>query len=633
MSHPPIHVSPREPAAHGEYSREPLPGGLASWCGSLVDAQARRIRDLEQRLAERTRVLTDAAQALAAEIRRRESAQAALIEAQRLEAIGHMAGGMVHDLRNVLGVAGVGYEIFKLKTADQDLHRLADSGSRALGQANGLIESLLGLIRRQDDEAVRIEAGDWLAQMAILVGYAAGRHATCRVEAAPDAWAVRVVEHRLGAALMNLAANARDALPAGGEAIAAVFNLPRGAPRPGEIPDGDFVVFSVSDSGCGMSPDVVARSTDPLFSTKPRGEGTGLGLAMVRDFARSSGGYLHIVSAPGCGTRVELYLPRCLDSERLEAASCSAVPTSVSASGAGSRRKARAASGQGATHDTAAPIGTLMLVDGDDLARASLTVSLRAVGWEVVESTSAEVALALLHTRPRLDLLVTDLDLPGGSDGLVLVRRLRLERPGLPAVLLTARSAPAGASLAGVPLVEKSLDRDALQGVLCREMAKSGSRREAQDALLDRLLLRVRSPALLVALLGWRELRGSARLPGLAAIERAVPDLRESIFVAEPEGPADTPTFRLLSVGSALTRQLGRSIDGEIPGASGDGTLDGLAIAYRRASRTGLPTYEYARYALDEGPPVRFERLIVPASRDGESVSHLLGIVLFGNLA
>ena len=503
-----------------------------------MDAQARRIQELERRLTERSRVLTDAAEALATEIRRREQAQSALFEAQKLQAIGHLAGGLAHDLRNVLGAIGIGYQILQHKTSDPGILKVADNGTRALHQANRLIESLLNLMRRRDNQAEAIDPAVWLPQMEDLLGYAAGRHVTCRVQTSSEVWPVQVEEHRLGAALINLVANARDAMPEGGEVVVTADNLPLGAPRPAAVGAGDFVVFAVSDSGCGMTPEVLGRATDPLFSTKPPDRGTGLGLPMVQGFALASAGSLSIASEPGIGTRVELYLPRSEDRP---------APAQV-----------QPADRECLTPSAAAPAGTVMLVDDDDLIRTPIACILRDQGYRVVESSSAEVALALLHTVPRLALVVADLVLPG-ADGAELVRRLRLERPGLPALLITGHELT-DSPLPGVPLLAKPITREQLEAAVQSELRKPRSPRDQQGELLDRLMVRLRSPALLAALQQWREARANvgAPLPTPESLGEPPPTLADRRFVAVRAGTAECPSFRLLSVGSALVEQLGR---------------------------------------------------------------------------
>lgn len=617
----PLRAAPRAdaaawaPSAPHDLSADPSGNPSADLNEALAQAQARRIQELEQRLAERSRVLTDAAQALAGEIRRREQAQAVLFEAQKLETLGHLAGGLAHDLRNMMGVIALGYQILQQTTTEPGVLKVTDSGNRALNQAQRLIDSLLNLIRRREDRPQVIAPARWLAQQEDLLGYAVGYHATCRLQIAPDVWPVSVQEPRLGAALINLAVNARDALVEEGEPgeiLVTVDNLPRGAPRPASVPEGDFVVFSVIDNGCGMSAAVLARATEPLFSTKPPDRGTGLGLSMVQGFALDCTGHLAIASTPGAGTRVAIYVPR------------------GTGNGTANATGDAAGAAPGAAPAPRSAGGTLLLVEDDDLLRPTLAGNLREAGYEVVESSSAEVALALLHTLPRLALVVADLVLPG-LDGPTLVQRLRLERPGLPAVLMTGDDLP-GPPLSEVALLTKPIDPQQLQGAVRAALQQPRSPRQTQAALLDRLIVRLRAPELLAALLAWRAALGRALLPGIAVLNAFPATLTDRMFVAFREGEAPDGRFRYLSAGPALTELLGRPLHGEPVAAADEDLVGTLAAAYQRAARTGLPSYEYARYTLGDGPPVLFERLILPVSRDGEQVSQLIGLVLFANL-
>ncbi|MBN8436965.1 MAG: hypothetical protein J0L95_02800 [Candidatus Accumulibacter sp.] len=184
--------------------------------GELVAAQARRIQELENRLCERTRVLTDAAGALAAEIRRRDEMQAALFQAQKLESLGHMVGGFAHDLRNVLSVMLLGFQTLARSSREADVQRWAEHGQRAGEQSVALIERMLGFMRPRAAKVDTVAPARWLGDQAELLRHAVGARIKCRLQTAPGAWTLLVDEHWLGSALLNLAINARDAMPDGG---------------------------------------------------------------------------------------------------------------------------------------------------------------------------------------------------------------------------------------------------------------------------------------------------------------------------------------------------------------------------------------------------------------------------------
>lgn len=278
-----------------------------------VDTPARRILALELSLVERTQMLTDALQALTIETHCKERAQKALIKSHGVESFGFLADGLAHEMGNMLVAMAIGYEVLQLKSSDAMVLKVAKNGGLAVHQAHQLIKSLLGFIHRRKNMPEVIKPGDWLLEMEDMLGYVVGPFMACHLQAAADVWPVRVDENCLGAALVKLAVNARHALPDEGEISVEVSNLAQGAPRPQAVPDGDFVVFCVIDNGAGMTPKVLAEATAPFFSTLALAQERGLGLPLVQGFAHANGGYLHIDSQPGAGTRVALYLPRSED--------------------------------------------------------------------------------------------------------------------------------------------------------------------------------------------------------------------------------------------------------------------------------------------------------------------------------
>jgi signal transduction histidine kinase/CheY-like chemotaxis protein len=573
----------------------------------VIRAQTRRIHDLERCLAERTRVLTRAVQCLIKETGQREEAQAAFREAQKLESVGYMIGGLAHDLRNVLNTLGMGFHLLKVREGDEVMQHVADSGRRALDQGDALIRSLLNFMRRGETQAELITPGSWLSDQEGLLRYAAGEGVQITLRVEDDVWPVAVERSGLSSALLNLTVNARDAMPSGGGLTLQVANLPRGAARPAALPDGDFVAFSVLDTGSGMSPEVLARAMEPLFSTKGLSQGTGLGLHMVDAFARTSGGHVQLTSSPGAGTRVDLYLPR--------------------SEGAGLLAPGPATSAPSPTM----PAAAILLVVKDALLGPALAGFLREQGHQVRECPGAEAALVLIHTLPRLTLVIAETDLPG-MDGAALILNLRQERPGLPALLIGGDRL-SHSPLPGVPLLHRPLDLDTLATTVQERLDEGRSAPEKGAAILDRLLVNIHSPVLVAALLEWREHLASGPLPRIETLLGLAPDLADQRFLALPEGTPEDPGFRFLTVGKALTERFGRSLDGEPAGSVQEDSLGTLAAAYRRAVRSGLPTYEYARYALSDHAPVQFERLILPASEDGQHVSHLIGFVLFNDPA
>lgn len=278
------------------------------------DFQSRHIQDLELRLAQRTRMLHEATEALASEVRSRAEIQTALLTAKLQESFGCLAGGLAHDVNNALGAISMGYQLLEMQQPDAaGMQRVLANGHRAVKQAQGLVENMLDFMSRRAGPAERIVPSGWLPGLETLLAHAAGRHITCRLRVAPDSWPVQAVEHRLSTALLHLVTNAREATRDPGEITITVRNLPCDAARSQKMRKGDFVVFSVTDTGCGMSAELLRQIATPLFTTKAPGQGAGLGLQMVRRFAQDSAGYLQIASQSGAGTQVDLYLPRCED--------------------------------------------------------------------------------------------------------------------------------------------------------------------------------------------------------------------------------------------------------------------------------------------------------------------------------
>ena len=265
---------------------------------------------LERLVQERTCALTETARELLAEMERRELVQATLAQTQKMEALGQLTSGIVHDCNNILFILTNVLRHITKKTTDSEIRRWADTGEKAAARATGLFEHLLAFARREAVKPVRIDLNSILAETKQLVRHCVGSQVNLIVKEAPDLWPVVADKNRLEVALLNLATNARDAMPRGGTLAISAHNLPADAPRDEACPSGDCVVISVADTGTGMPPDVVARALEPFFTTKGVGKGTGLGLAMVHSFASQSNGGLAICTAPGEGTAIDIFLPR-----------------------------------------------------------------------------------------------------------------------------------------------------------------------------------------------------------------------------------------------------------------------------------------------------------------------------------
>ncbi|MGG5811863.1 PAS domain-containing protein [Falsiroseomonas sp. CW058] len=570
-----------------------------------AESLARGREELERAVEERTRALTEAAAELRAEMRRREEAQAALLQAQKLEALGQLTGSVAHDFNNVLAAISGSYRLIGRRTDDPKLLDFVAHGERAAARAAGLVRQLLAFARREELRPEVLDPGALLEGARDMLRHSLGAKVALAVEPEPGLWPVLADPHQLEVAVLNLAVNARDAMPAGGRLSITARNL-RAGERPTRLRPGDYVSITVRDEGEGMSAEVLAQATEPFFTTKPKGRGTGLGLAMVKGFAEGSGGCLRIESRPQAGTVIEIVLPR-------------AALTDLRAAGPAAPEDALAPSLHGGAQ--------ILLAEDDDQVRPLTAAFLRDLGYEVTVAPTAEAAMALAYDMPALDLLVTDIEMPG-ADGAALAARLRVGWPALPVLFVTGR--PPGPALAGEAVLRKPVTGPDLARAVLEGLGRHPSRHPPSPAA--RLVARLREPALREAYLAWH----AARMPGEALPRRirfdpATLGLAANAVLAAVEGAPDAPAFRLLSVGTALEARFGAALPG---GTFGHGDeeeemLGTQASAYRRCVRTAAPVYQSARFDLGEGSATRFERLLLPLAEDGEAVTHVAGLVLF----
>ena len=588
-------------------------GRIERWVSTTTDisdivaaqqAAAQMAAALKAQVAERTRSLTQAAVELQAEMRRRQDAQMAALQAQKLEALGQLTAGVAHDFNNALMAVQSSFRLIERRTEDPRLRSLALAGQAAAEQGASIARQLLDFGRSESLTPVELDVAAALEQADTLIGYAAGRSIERVVDVQPGVWSVLADAHQLGVALLNLAINARDAMPDGGTMTLSARNL-RPAERPPVLQDRDYVMIAVSDTGDGMPPEVAARAMEPFFTTKPAGKGTGLGLPMVQAFARRSGGCVRIDSRQGAGTTVQIILPR---------AAFIALATEPDAAG-------------GVDGVTQIRAGTILLVDDEELVRTITADYLRGKGFKVLAAPSMEVAIVLSHPIDDLDMLVTDVRMPGSS-GIELAARLRTERRNLPVLFITAH--PDDEDLAGESVLVKPFTGADILRAISRQITGAQDGSTADGGLLRRL----KDPALVTAYLFWRAARNGDRPPRLPDLDwGGLPDAEHG-FVAAVEPDGETVSFRFLKVGRALLDRLGCSLE-ELNGTldrlsnTDDEVLGSLANAYRRCTRTLSPSYEHARFDFGDGMPVSFERVILPVSNDGERVTHLVGLAVF----
>jgi CheY-like chemotaxis protein len=340
-----------------------------------------------------------------------------------MEAIGQLTGGIAHDFNNMLQVIAGGLELIELRVAQGrlgELQRYFESTRRSLDSAASLTRRLMGFARREALRPRPIEPDALARGMRELLGRTLGPEITLEMPPAGGDWRALGDPHQLEAALLNLAINARDAMPEGGTLTITTADRHIAAAElqgPDDPDPGDYVEFAVADTGVGMTPEVMARVFEPFFTTKPVGAGTGLGLSQLYGFVRQSRGFARIESAPGRGTTVRLYLPRCLAADLEPSVEESIVPA-IERPPAGGRDK------------------RVLVVEDEDDVRALIVDALRALGYLVQEAADGTVALGMLRSPIRYELLVTDVGLPG-MNGRQLADAARESRPNLPVLLMT----------------------------------------------------------------------------------------------------------------------------------------------------------------------------------------------------
>ncbi len=382
------------------------------------EALKRLNETLEAKVAERTDALAQALRELQREVAERETIQEALRQAQKMEAVGQLTGGIAHDFNNLLtGILG-SLDLMQRRIASgrqQGLERYIDMATGAANRAAALTSRLLAFSRRQPLAPRPVDANQLVASIQDLLLRSIGEAIALELHTARDLWQTRCDSNQLESALLNLAINARDAMPQGGrltiETRNALFNEPPGLEGQNMQP-GHYVCISVADTGTGMPHEVVERAFEPFFTTKPLGQGTGLGLSMVYGFARQSEGWARIESNPGQGTRVSLYLPRYLGP--------TPTPTAPEETQPGNNAS-----------------GDVVLVVEDEAAVRELVVEvLHDLGCSTLEAVDGPSGLRIIESGQALDLLITDIGLPG-FDGRRLAEQARALRPELRILFVT----------------------------------------------------------------------------------------------------------------------------------------------------------------------------------------------------
>ncbi len=324
-----------------------------------------------------------------------------LAQAQRLEAIGQLTGGIAHDFNNLLTVITGNLEFIEMRLQDGRLQEMLRDAQDAADLAAKLTARLLAFARRSHLEPENLEANELVVNVTSMLRRTLGEHISLSTVLAPHLWQVKVDPTQAESSLVNLAINARDAMPHGGKLVFETRNTRLDELRSGdttELPHGDYVQISVSDTGAGMPAEVKDRAFEPFFTTKTRGHGTGLGLSMVYGFAKQSGGHVTISSELGHGTTINIYLPR-------------ADGTAEAAPGYQSAAEQRNE--------------TILVVEDDDSVRNLTITRLATLGFKIYESSDGASAVRLLESGLKVDLLFSDLAMPGGLTGYDVARKAK----------------------------------------------------------------------------------------------------------------------------------------------------------------------------------------------------------------
>jgi PAS domain S-box-containing protein len=487
----------RAAATQGKYEAENWrvrKDGTRFWASVLIDP----IRDGAGEIVGFAKITRDMTE--------RRAMQEQLHQSQKMEAIGQLTGGVAHDFNNLLTVILGNLESLARYVPE------APRARRALGQATRgaqraatLTSQLLAFSRRQPLNPKPTDANRLVNGMSDLIRRSLGESIAIETVLAAGVWRIEVDSNQLENALLNLAVNARDAMPHGGKLTLETTNAhidEQYAAQYAEISPGQYVLISVSDTGAGMTPEVLARAFDPFFTTKPLGEGTGLGLSQVFGFVKQSGGHIKLYSEVGQGTTVKIYLPRSTSAVELVEADS---PLSES---------------RGDSSEA------ILVVEDDDGVRLYSTESLRDLGFTVHEASDAPSALRILEHHPEINMLFTDVGLPG-INGRDLVERARRIRPGVRVLFTTgyARNAIVhqGRLDPGVELLPKPFSRaqlgERVRAVLDASAVPTGDRVAlvVEDEPLVRMLL-----ADTLEELGFEVVKAASAREAMASAERLV---------------------------------------------------------------------------------------------------------------
>lgn len=416
------------------------------------DLSVSTVRDGENNITHHVGVISD--------VTERMQLEAQLHQAQKMEAIGHLTGGIAHDFNNLLAVILGNSEILLEDIDNDDLRELVELLMKAAERGAILTQRLLAFGRRQTLRPEPLEVNQAVQSLTQMLQRTLGEHIRLVTSDDECGRCALVDRAQFESAILNLAVNARDAMPDGGEL--GIMCAPVTAPSKGvppELDDGEYLKVSVRDTGTGMSPEVLAQAFEPFFTTKDVGRGSGLGLAMVHGFVHQSGGHVGIDSEVGKGTTVNLFLPMAAENSVQEPV-------------------------VGENEGPAIPEGseTILLVEDEKEVRRYVSRLLARLGYSVVEAEDAMSALKVLETVNKIDLLFSDLILPGGTNGLKLVEMAKEMRPELRILLTTGYTEEYERLSESSPalILRKPYKRKEIATLLRTVLDKTGTRRKVQ---------------------------------------------------------------------------------------------------------------------------------------------------------
>ena len=396
---------------------ESLLAGIAGQAATAID-NARLFQGAQRDLEEKRRA-EEALQALnanledrvMAEVIERSKAEEALRQAQKMEAVGHLTGGIAHDFNNMLGIVigSLGLLSRRVKSEDPRVQQYIDAATEGARRAAKLTQRLLAFSRQQALRPEAVDVSKLVQGMSELLRGSLGRDVRLQVMVEDGLWRVHADRNQLENAILNLALNARDAMPDGGNLLIEAENADANAPKiqnNAELTAGDYVQLTIADTGLGMPPDVLAKAFDPFFTTKVVGKGTGLGLSQVYGFVKRSGGHIKIASQVGRGTIVEIYLPR---RDALETAHPQESENTLA---------------------RAKPDELVLVVDDEPAVREITASALEELGYRVLKAEGAGAALRLLEAHPDIVMLFTDIVMPD-VNGRKLAEIALARRPNL----------------------------------------------------------------------------------------------------------------------------------------------------------------------------------------------------------